>query len=210
MLIWALYNLFIEAAPSGINERVTGPGEAIATKLPFNLMLLVGKENPVFKSLFQGQFLHSCLSQTHRTSLKSSWNTLSKISWQLGCKLQRGEEKKDAPLLSFFLYGLPHLASCWGWWLSPSSSRDFVLLSGGLTLASRQSPIQLCHSFQQAVWTYLLSMGYTMYQIWKYHGSLHVLKGNLCSITWTIWQPPLCGAPNAFTQSKRAYCASSL
>lgn len=119
-------------------------------------MLLVGKENPVFKSLFQGQFLHSCLSQTHRTSLKSSWNTLSKISWQLGCKLQRGEENKDAPLLSFFLYGLPHLAPCWGWWLSPSSSRDFVLLSGGLTLASRQSPIQLCHSFQQAVWTYLL------------------------------------------------------
>lgn len=60
-----------------INERVTGPEEAIATKLPFNLMFLVGKENPVFKSLFQGQFLHSCLSQTHRTRLKSSWNTLS-------------------------------------------------------------------------------------------------------------------------------------
>ena len=75
-----------------------------------------------------------------------------------------------------FLYWLPHLAPCWGWWLSSVSSRDFVVLCGRLTLAGSQPLSQpLSHSSSpQAVWKYLL-----------HHGPLHGLQGNLCSGTWS-------------------------
>lgn len=46
-----------------INKRFTGPEEAVARKLPSKLMPLVGKENPVFKSLFQGSF---CIPGCHK------------------------------------------------------------------------------------------------------------------------------------------------
>lgn len=61
-----------------INKRFTEPEEAAARKISFKLMLLVEKENPVFKSLFQRQFLHSWFSQNHRTSLRVAETFLHK------------------------------------------------------------------------------------------------------------------------------------
>lgn len=75
-----------------------------------------------------------------------------------------------------FLYRWPHLYPCWGCRLSTVLSRDFVLLCGGLTLSSSQTPVQmLSHSSSpQAAWKYLL-----------HHGPHPGLQGSLCSGTWS-------------------------